>query len=461
MDTDIRALLDKTPLAEAVWLLWHDVLPEQTLDDFYVVHRERCYQRAFSFANLVYLVSDALLQHGGSGQQTLLHHAGSKQCPASDQAFYGKLRRMPIGLSEAFLADSTARLRTWLPARPYADVPASLRDFRTLVIDGKTFKHAAKRLKPVRGRAGAGLGGKALVAMELATGLLVGMAADPDAHANEARLVPRLLPGVREQVPGPRLWMADRQFGDLAQTRRCTEHGDHCVFRLHKKSQFTVDAQQPVFRGVDAAGRAWVDERGTLHSSRQGVMPMRRITLQRPGREPIEIVTDLLDGTRYPANDLLELYRQRWGIEQVFQKVSEVFHLDRLIGSSPKAVVFQGAFCMVLYNLLQVVRTIIADTQDQPPAKISTFNLFHDLNRQLTVLHYLVPPDSLLNALRTCATSIRDLKAHLHKTLGQAWTKRWLKSPPKKHHPPPVKHKRGAAGHFSIHRVLLEHGKDV
>ena len=57
---------------------------------------------------------------------------------------------------------------------------------------------------------------------------------------------------------------------------------------------------------------------------------MRRITVYRDGQEPLEIITDLLDADRYPANDLLELYRQRWGIEQVFQKVSEVFHLTNL-----------------------------------------------------------------------------------------------------------------------------------
>jgi hypothetical protein len=35
---------------------------------------------------------------------------------------------------------------------------------------------------------------------------------------------------------------------------------------------------------------------------------------------------------------------QRWGIEQVFQKVTEVFHLQGLIGGTPKATIFQFAF---------------------------------------------------------------------------------------------------------------------
>lgn len=463
MDTDVVGVLGKVPLAEATWLLWNEVLPDPTLNALYDSHRGPCYQRAFTFANLVHLVNDSLCQHGGRAKQTLDRHGQTGECPASEQAFYGKLRRMPIALSEAFLAEGSNRLRPWLSQRPYAEAPPSLRPFRILIMDGKALKHAAKRLKPVRDRAGRGLGGKALVAMELATGLIVGMTADPDGHANEAKLVPQLLPPIRDRLPGINLWMADQQFGDLAQVRRCTEAGDHCVLRLHPKSQFTPDARHPARHGTDRHGRTWTDEIGELHSTRQGTMRLRRITLHRPGEKPLQIITDLLDAELYPANDLLELYRQRWGIEQVFQKVSEVFHLNHLIGSSPQAIIFQAALCMMLYNLLQVIRGIVADTHDRPASTISTFNLLYDLNRELIALHFLVPPDELLAGLRDRAASIKNLRDYLDQRLRQAWTDRWIKSPPKKRHTKPTKHKRGTGGHFSIHRVLVENkgSKDV
>jgi len=459
MDTENLSLLDKVPLATSAWLLWDRCFPEEALNDFYAAHRGRSYERAFSFADLVYLVSDALCQHGGRAAQTLARHKATEQCPASVQAFYGKLRRLPIPLSEAFLAESTDRLRSWLPARLLTQPPTSLRHFRILVFDGKTFKHAAKRLKAARTHAGAGLGGRALVAMELTTGLIVGMAADPDAHVNEAKLVPQLLPRIRQHVAGPRLWVADRGFGDLAQVRRCTAEGDHCVLRMHKKSQFTPETTSAVRRGVDRLGRAWVDEIGTLHSRRQGSMRMRRITLSREGQPPLVILTDLLDADSYPANDLLELYRQRWDIEQVFQQVSEVFHLSHLIGSSPEAIIFQGALCMTLYNLLLVVRSTVADSQDRAPATVSAFNLFYDLNRELIVLHHVLTPAQVLQALRDRAAAIPDLGRYLQETLKAAWTDRWVKSPPKKRHGKPVKHKKGGAGHFSIHRARLESEK--
>ncbi|HEX3148260.1 MAG TPA: hypothetical protein VHR66_09250 [Gemmataceae bacterium] len=195
MDTDVRTVLDKVPLAEATWLLFNQVLPDDTLDAIVDRHRGACYQREFTFANLVHLVNDALCRHGGRAKQTLQRHAHSGECPASEQAFYGKLRQLPIPLSEALLIDATKLLRPWLARQPRVALPASLRALRVLAIDGKTLQHAAKRLKPVRGHAGRGLGGKALVALELSTGLLVGMTADPDGHANEAKLVPQLPAG--------------------------------------------------------------------------------------------------------------------------------------------------------------------------------------------------------------------------------------------------------------------------
>jgi len=366
---------------------------------------------------------------------------------------------VPIPLSQGFLADGVLRLRCWLPDQPHRELPPSLQAFRILIFDGKTFKHAAKRLKPLQQRAGRALGGRALVAFEPATGLIVGMAACPDGHTNEAKLVPHLLPQLRQRLPGPRLWVADQGFGDLAQVRRCTEEGDHCLLRLHPKSQFTPDPLQPARTGVDAEGRTWTEEIGQLHSNREGTKTMRRITLVRPGKENLVLITDLLDAEAYPANDLLELYRVRWGIESVFLTVSEVFHLKHLIGSHPQAIIFQASLCMMYYNVLQVLRGLAAQTQKRATQTVSTHNLFSDLQHELIALHRLAKPNDIVAGLRERAASIVDLRAYLLERLGQAWTRLWAKAPAKKRHLPKPKHKRGGAGHFSSHRVLEEHKK--
>src|SRR5262249_34517235 len=148
------------------------------------------YEKSISFAVLVQLIADALLQHRGSGRKSFVRARESGQLAASVQAVYQKLSRVPLGLSEAWLAKSTERLRPVYPRAATGGVPSSVQEFAVLVVDGKTIKRVAKRLKPLRGRHGGVLGGKAVVALELASGLAVAMATAPDGETNEAKLVP-------------------------------------------------------------------------------------------------------------------------------------------------------------------------------------------------------------------------------------------------------------------------------
>jgi IS4 transposase len=78
----------------------------------------------------------------------------------------------------------------------------------------------------------------------------------------------------------------------------------------------------------------------------------------------------------------LELYRHRWGIERVFQQITEVYHLRTLIASTPQGTIFQCAFCLLLYNLVVVQRSYVAQAQQRERESISLENLFYDARRQ-------------------------------------------------------------------------------
>ena len=60
-------------------------------------------------------------------------------------------------------------------------------------------------------------------------------------------------------------------------------------------------------------------------------------------------LSDLVEA-KYPADDLLEAYLQRWGIEQTFLQVSKMHPWQHLIGSMPQATVLHVAFCFLLFN---------------------------------------------------------------------------------------------------------------
>jgi hypothetical protein len=159
-------------------------------------------------------------------------------------------------------------------------------------------------------------------------------------------------------VPGPRLWLADRQFCDLIRTAAFTAaKEDHFLVRYHSKVHCCPDPARPIRQGQDSQGRTYEQEWGWLgREGNKQRRSVRRITLHRPGEEDILLVTDLWDGEHHPAEDLLALYLMRWGIERVFQQVTEVFHRNRLIATTPRGTPFELSFYLLLYNMIQVVR---------------------------------------------------------------------------------------------------------
>lgn len=313
-------VLQRLPLAEAVLLLWQWQADDPVLDHLFQDQRQAAYTKQLRFATLVHLLADALLEHGGSGRQSFQRGQERGELTVSIQAAYQKLGRLPLAVSEAFLATSTQRLLQLLPPGQAADtpLPQSLRTFDVMAVDGKVIKGVPKRLRPLRPSPGGVLGGKALVAWHLSSGLAVAMASDADGQTNETKLLPQLLPQVRPHFAAV-LWLADRQFGNPAQAAAFTARAsDRFVVRHDGKTAFAADPDRPVQRGQDGRGRTYEQDWGVLGGpANKQPRYVRRIRLDRPDAEPIVLVTDLLDAQAYPAADLLELYLTRWGIERV------------------------------------------------------------------------------------------------------------------------------------------------
>lgn len=456
MDRPSREVLARMPLAEAVLLLWRWVTNAERLQSLWDRHRGRCYEWIISFPVMVHLIADALLQYEGSGRRSFEKNIENGELVASIQAAYKKLGRLPIPLSQAMLAECTAALSEAFPPWAQWQLPQSLRGFRVVTLDGKAIKRVAKRLKALRGIPGGLLGGRALVAIDWATGLAVAMHADADGDANDVRFVPDLVPVVRVHLEGPRLWLADSGFCDLEQPGRFTaQDGDHFLVRYHPKVKFHLDATTPQRKGIDEQGRRYAETWGWIGAPKDKRRRyVRMIRLERPGKKDLVLLTDLLDADAHPAEDLLWLYAERWGIEKVFQTVTEVFGLKGLIGGMPQACIFQFAFCLLLYNMIQVVRGYIAQAQDRQPDEISTEKLFDDVERQLIAWNVMFDPQVTLNYFQDMP-DLRSLQQRLHTLLGSTWSDTWITSPVQEHHrKTPTKLART---HNSVYRILEAH----
>jgi hypothetical protein len=460
-------LLRRLPLAQAVLRLFGYALDPEALNDLYEKYRGRGYEAVLRFDQLVCLIRDALTVHQGSGHRAFAEAQAREGLPVAEQNVYGKLARIPEKLSMALLAHGTARLGELLPLDlPAVALPDSLAGLRLIALDGKKIKNAAKRLKVLRGQPGKLLGGKLLVALEVFNGLGIAMNTDPDGERNDVPLVPSLVEQVRQLVAQPILWIADRQFGNLDVPRLLVaREGDHFLVRCPKSLRLFADSQRPVCRLSAADGRTVVQEWGWIGAARDHRRRyVRRITLLRPQEEAIILVTDLTEEASFPTEDLLAAYLQRWGIERMFQQVTEVFHLQTLIGGSPRAMIFQAALCFLLYNLIQVVRAYLAREGQRPIAEVSSEKVFWDVRDQLATWKSLGEPRVAVEALRfgveDRAATPAAMGEWLKRTLRGAWRNQYVKAPPKKR-PAPSAAKvprasvpPGHGGHSSTWRLL-------
>jgi DDE family transposase len=355
-------------------------------------------------------------------------------------AFYGKLGRLPLEVSLAFVRQGAAQVAQLMPPAPQWTVPASLEEFDLHAIDGKTVKHVEHRLKATRAVRGKLQGAKLQVAQDMRSGLALAINAHEDADCNEVRLTSGLLEQIhrqrQEQREGglvaalrPILWTSDRQYSDLSCPRLFMQQGGHFLIRHNRTLSFQADPLRPAQEGTDRRGRRWAQDWGWVgKKGRADRLYVRRITLFRPGEDDVILLTDLLDETRYPAVDLLETYLQRWGIERMFQQVTEVFDLRHLIGTTPRAAIFQSALCFVLYNILQVLRGYVAADGQLAVREVSGEKLFDDVRRELAAWALLAEPAATIEQLFPApdAAELRRQFRHLLR-----WRPLWRKSKPR------------------------------
>jgi hypothetical protein len=445
------SVLERLPLADGVWRVLHYVMDDSWLDDVWKRNRGRCYERTLKFCTLARLIADALLEHDGSGRQSFERAQEAEKLPVSIGSAYEKLGNLPVPLSEAMLGEGTARLHTLLPVDPAVDpypLPRCWDGFEVFGADGKAIKHVKRLLKPLRGLQAGILGARASVALNLRTDTAFGMVGHLDGEAGEAALTEELLPKMAAAAADkPWLAVLDRLYCNLNFPRRVLLAGGHFLIRYCSNTAFVADPARPAQESRDARGQRIVQEWGRLgKTAGDRALYVRRITVHLANGKELGVITDLLDEAAFPAEDMLATYHKRWGIETVFHQITEVFSLQRLVGTSPQAVLFQLSLCLLMYNTLQVLRAHLAAHQKCEAKKISNEKLFYDVKRQLVSVSELVEVTDLLHLLGEAPTAV-DLRDHLHENLGEAWSNRWWKAP-----------SSGGGGHKKVKtRVLGNH----
>ena len=112
------------------------------------------------------------------------------------------------------------------------------------------------------------------------------------------------------------------------------------------------------------------------------------------------------------------------------------------------------SFCLLLYNMIQVVRGYVAVGQGISLELISTELLFVDVSKQLVALHELVAVGRVV-ALLPVACSAAVMRQRLSRLLEELWSDSWIKAPTRTRRPGAAK--QGKREHTSVYRLLKAH----
>ena len=133
------------------------------------------------------------------------------------------------------------------------------------------------------------------------------------------------------------------------------EAGCRFVTRLKKNTPFTVISENRVPKNSnivsDRIGR--LPER--LASSRKNPLqvPVREIRVIIDTGKMLRIVTNDLDA---PAQEIADLYKQRWQIELFFRWVKQTLRIKHFVGVSENAVRIQIAIALIAFLLLRLAQ---------------------------------------------------------------------------------------------------------
>ena len=193
--------------------------------------------------------------------------------------------------------------------------------------------------------------------------------------------------------------VADRGFASFAHLALVSQRNLHAVFRCHQRQivDFRPGRQHrttnkgakglPTSRWLKRLGKhdqlveyvkpktkpVWMTQNDYDALPATLVVRELRFKIKDPScrTKTVTVVTTLLDHVRYPASDIAELYRCRWGIETNLRHLKTTMKMEVLRCHSVEGVLKELAMYALVYNLVRLVMLEAARRQDVPVERIS------------------------------------------------------------------------------------------
>jgi IS4 transposase len=414
------------------------------VDEVFQQYRQRQYSRELLFSTVVDLVSLVSL-----GLRPSLHAAAkqAENLPVSLAALYDKVHRTEPAILRGLVNGSAERL---MPVVEQLKRPAILPGWQLRVIDGNHLAASEKRLKALRQQRGAALPGLSLVVYDPDSELVCDMVACEDAYQSERAGMTPLLDRAR---PG-QLWIADCFFCTETILNSWQEAKTHFLVRQPSRHPRLLEVGPRQECGRVETGTVY-EQQIRIANSSQG---WRRIELHldtptEDGQTSLWLWCNL--PSQVSALQIAELYRKRWRIEAMFQRLESVLRSEIASLGHPRAALLGFAVALLAYNVLALLKRCVecAHQQQLPNFEASTYHLAQQWKSAYAGMLIALPGRHWSASATTDPATLAQqllLVAQNTKPKSLATAKRGPKIKKKKEYLKGL----AASAHFSTYRIL-------
>ena len=177
-----------------------------------------------------------------------------------------------------------------------------------------------------------------------------------------------------KELPEASVNLFDRGYGDYTMLASMLKSGKDFILRCSRQSfaavrTFIASEQTDTELLVDAPSHRRVALK------KQGLplqLRLRAVKIILPNGEIEILLTSLLDTETYPKSTLAEAYRLRWGIETFFDRIKNIYDLERFSGQSLHSIEQDIYGIFFLATLEAVLTEPVQEAFDQRYAKDPT-----------------------------------------------------------------------------------------
>lgn len=198
-----------------------------------------------------------------------------------------------------------------------------------------------------------------VVLLSLATAMVTGMAMGPYAGKETGEMA--LLRQLFDRFEEGDVLLADRYYCSYFMIVLLLELGVDFVVRLHQRRTADFRRGARLGRGdhlvqwTRPAKPDWMDQATYDRMPESIRLREVQVRVDQPGfrTDSLVVVTTLTDAEQYPADEIAELYHQRWLIELDIRAIKVSLGMDVLRCKTPEMIRREVWTCLLTYNLIR------------------------------------------------------------------------------------------------------------